>query len=115
MEGTDKLNNLSELHFPNNVLSDESVDMIVKAMSTKKITILNLANNKASHVNHSFLSFWKCLGMNYQVSYYWFLLKVINHQILQVTSEGAKTLAIFMSDEKSHLQTINFSLNYWWI
>ena len=50
--------------------------------------------------------------MNYQVSYSWSLLKTINHQRLQVTSEGAKTLAIFMSDEKSHLQTINFSLNY---
>ena len=44
--GIDKLTNISHLDFPNNALTDECIDVLTKAMTNKKISILNLSNNK---------------------------------------------------------------------
>ena len=42
----DKLVNLSLLHFPNNLLTDECIDVLTKSVANKKIEELNLSNNK---------------------------------------------------------------------
>ena len=74
MGGIDKLQNINHLDFPNNVLTDECIDVFTKAMVNKKIQILNLSNNK-------------------------------------IANEGIKNLAIFIANGKSHLHTLNLSLN----
>ena len=74
MGGIDKLQTITHLDFPNNVLTDECIDVFTKAMANKKIQILNLSNNK-------------------------------------IANEGIKNLAIFIANGKSHLHTLNLSLN----
>ena len=74
MGGIDKLQSITHLDFPNNVLTDECIDVFTKAMANKKIQILNLSNNK-------------------------------------IANEGIKNLAIFIANGKSHLHTLNLSLN----
>ena len=46
MLGMDKLVNLSRLDFPNNLLTDECIDVLTKSIANKKIQELNLSNNK---------------------------------------------------------------------
>ena len=46
----DKLSNLSLLHFPNNILTDECIDVLTKSITNKKIQELNLSNNKVGWV-----------------------------------------------------------------
>ena len=47
--GLDKLTVISILDFPNNALTDECIDVLTKAMTNKKISFLNLSNNKISN------------------------------------------------------------------
>ena len=47
----DKLTNLSLLHFPNNILTDECIDVLTKSIANKKIQELNLSNNKVGWVS----------------------------------------------------------------
>ena len=46
MAGMDKLVNVTNLCFPNNVLTDECIDVLTKSITNKKIQELNLSNNK---------------------------------------------------------------------
>ena len=49
MGGMEKLVNVTVLDFPNNILTDECVDVLTKAMANKSIKTLNLCNNKVSN------------------------------------------------------------------
>merc|ERR1719481_2497603 len=49
MGGIDKLTTISTLDFPNNILTDECIDVLTKAMVNKKIKTLNLSNNKIAN------------------------------------------------------------------
>ena len=50
LTGMDKLTNLTLLHFPNNILTDECIDVLTKSIANKKIEELNLSNNKVGWV-----------------------------------------------------------------
>ena len=49
MGGMEKLVNVTVLDFPNNILTDECVDVLTKAMANKSIKTLNLCNNRSAH------------------------------------------------------------------
>ena len=48
MEGITKLTNMTTLDFPNNLLTDECIDVLTKSIANKKIRNLNLSNNKVA-------------------------------------------------------------------
>ena len=65
MSGIDKLTNLSVLDFPNNALTDECVDVLTKAMTNKKIKMLNLCNNKISNEGSKNLAIFIANGKSF--------------------------------------------------
>ena len=84
MGGMDKLNNISVLDFPNNTLTDECIDVFTKAMANKKITLLNLSNNKISNEGVKNLAIFIANGKSYLVT--------LNLSLNLIEDDGAVTL-----------------------
>ena len=85
--GMDKLVNLNVLNFPNNILTDECIDVLTKSIANKKIQELNLSNNKVGRV----------------------VAKMRTNE--KVGNEGGKNLAVFIASGKSCLKVFQFENN----
>ena len=85
--GMDKLVNLNVLNFPNNILTDECIDVLTKSIANKKIQELNLSNNKVGRV----------------------VAKMKTNE--KVGNEGGKNLAVFIASGKSCLKVFQFENN----
>ena len=84
MAGMDKLVNVTNLCFPNNVLTDECIDVLTKSITNKKIQELNLSNNKVGLEG----------GHKWQMN-------------SKVSNEGGKNLAVFIAGGKSCLKVFS--------
>jgi Ran GTPase-activating protein (RanGAP) involved in mRNA processing and transport len=82
--GMDKLGNVVVLDFPNNVLTDECIDVLTKSMANKKIQDLNLSNNKISNEGAKNLAVFIAGGKS--------CLKDINLSLNLIEDDGAVPL-----------------------
>ena len=104
MGGMDKLANVAVLDFPNNVLTDECIDVLTKSMMNKKIRELNLSNNKIANEGAKNLAVFVASGKS--------SLEDINLSLNLVEDEGAVPLLKAVSLDKL-VAAVSLSSNRW--
>ena len=92
MGGMDKLGNITTLHFPNNILTDECIDVFTRAVGNKKIKNLNLSNNKIANEGIKNLAIFIANGKS--------SLEILNLSLNLVEDDGAVTLLKAVSLDK---------------
>ena len=100
--GLDKLSDISILDFPNNALTDECIDVLTKAMQNKKISVLNLSNNKICNEGAKNLAIFIANGKS--------CITDLNLSLNLMEDDGAITLLKAISLDKL-ITNLNMSSN----
>ena len=100
--GLDKIADISVLDFPNNALTDECIDVLTKATGNKKISFLNLSNNKISNEGAKNLAIFIANGKS--------CIEDLNLSLNLMEDDGAVTLLKAISLDKL-ITRLNMSSN----